>query len=310
MRILIFGAGAIGSAVGGLMMRGRSRKSIHLLGRERHISRIGKDGLEFKGIWGDFKMKGFAGLYTSVEEIGDEFDVVILSVKAYDIPNVLDELVKIKGEPVIISFQNGIGNMEMLCKRFLPERIGGARVIFGAVLEEPGKVRVSVCGGPILVGTMMGGENEVLKRLIRLLAEGGIPSEFVDDIKTPLWEKALYNSALNPLSAILKRTYGELADDPATREIMKGIIDEGFKVAIRKGAKFNFKNPDDFFRYFLEDMIPPTREHKSSMLQDIERGKKTEIDALCGAIVNFGEELNIPTPVNRTVYMFMKTLCS
>jgi 2-dehydropantoate 2-reductase len=309
MKVLIFGAGAIGSTIGGFLARAKEAQ-IHMLGRKEHIEAVKSRGLSITGLWGNFKVKNFTGLHTSPDTIKTSFDVVVVSVKAYSNPTIVDHLRKIICK-TFVSFQNGVGNMEILAEKLNPEMVGGARVIFGSVFEKPGKVNITVYGGPILLGPYLrhseGDTVKTLKKLAHVLKESGIPAKFVKDIHTPLWEKALYNCALNPLSAILKKTYGELADDLHARRIMEMVIHEGFEVAMRCGAKY-YGNSDDFFKHFLDDMIPPTRGHISSMLQDIERRKRTEIDALNGAIVRFGREKGVRTPVNEVLTDIIKSV--
>jgi 2-dehydropantoate 2-reductase len=108
----------------------------------------------------------------------------------------------------------------------------------------------------------------------------------------------MYNSALNPLSAILEVTYGELGQRQETREVMRKVIKEIFQVMVKKEVRIPFKDSDDYYNFFMEKQLPPTANHHSSMLQDITRGRQTEIDALNGAISQYAIELGTETPYN------------
>jgi 2-dehydropantoate 2-reductase len=108
----------------------------------------------------------------------------------------------------------------------------------------------------------------------------------------------LYNCSLNPLGALLEVSYGKLGNDAKTREIIKIILDEIFQVCRAKGVKLPYRDADDYYSYLLEKQLPPTAGHRSSMLQDILAGRKTEIEALNGAISKYAQELGIFTPYN------------
>jgi 2-dehydropantoate 2-reductase len=118
--------------------------------------------------------------------------------------------------------------------------------------------------------------------------------------------KVLYNSALNPLSAILEVPYGRLGERPETGLVMRNVMKEIFEVIHQKGVKLPFVGYEDYYKYFMERLLPPTVDHRSSMLQDIIMGRKTEIDALNGAISRCGIELGIETPYNDMLTYLIK----
>ena len=306
MRVLIFGAGAIGSAVGGMLSRAGC--SVYLLGKPKHIERIKEKGLRITGLWGDFVVDKFEGLYTD-KEISEvsriKFDSIIVCVKSYSTEDVSKIITRFDFD-VVYSFQNGIGNVETL-SYFLSD-VCGARIIFGSIVEDYGKIRITVYGGPILIGIVKGEKKKNVEELIKLLNDGGIPSEFVSDIQRFIWEKSLYNCALNPLSAIMNKTYGQLVDDAYSRQIMSEVIKEGFEVGTKYGIRFSQRDWREFYNYFLDFMIPPTRDHISSMIQDIKMGRRTEIDSLCGAINSIGRKYKINTKVNETLWRIIKSL--
>jgi 2-dehydropantoate 2-reductase len=119
--------------------------------------------------------------------------------------------------------------------------------------------------------------------------------------------KAFYNIALNPLSAILRVPYGFLGQHEETRALMKHMLKEAFRVAGAEGVELN-STSEEYFQHLLEKQLPPTAEHRSSMLQDIEKGKKTEIDYLNGAVTKLGRKHGIPTPYNDAMAAIIKSL--
>jgi 2-dehydropantoate 2-reductase len=170
-------------------------------------------------------------------------------------------------------------------------------------------VKVSVYADKVLLGSPFAGVNSyLLRRLESDLNASGIPTAVVtsSEIWAALWGKVLYNSALNPLSALLEVSYGELGAEEETRHIMRTILGEIFQVLEQRGVKLTYKDHGEYYRYFMEKQLPPTRGHRSSMLQDILQGKKTEIDSLNGAISQYARGLGIATPYNDLITNLIK----
>ncbi len=306
MKFLVFGAGAVGSAIGSRLALAGS--DVHLVGRKEHIDKIAKEGLIVKGIWGENVIKNFKLSYSPPE--GEFFDVVLITVKTFSTESA-GKILKQAGVKAraFISAQNGLGNYEILSLYISP--VISSRVIFGVVFEKYGEIEVTVWGGPILFGFWNPlDKSEELKRFLSEVADvfcnAGLDSKYVDDIRTPIWEKVIYNSALNPLSVILGSTYGEIVDNEFSLEIAKEVIFEGVEIARLEGAKF--EDGEAFFKKFLDELIPPTREHTSSMIQDIKRRGRTEIDSLCGAIVKYGLKHNKFPKFNYTLWKLIKAI--
>jgi 2-dehydropantoate 2-reductase len=306
MKFLIFGAGALGSVFGGFLSQ---KNDVALIGRGEHISQINNRGLEITGIWGEHYFSNIT-TYKSTSEMPDKtfFDLVIITTKAYDTEKAVREIqpLVIK-ETAVMSMQNGIGNEEFIIQGVGEKRTMGGMAIFGASMKEPGKVEVTVYASECLVGDLTGGISERAKAISKAFSESGIPTKPSEDILRDKWMKAFYNISLNPLSAILKTPYGELGKRKETMEIIKAMLGEAFGVAKASGIELEY-TWSEYFDYLLKKQLPPTAAHRSSMLQDIEKGKKTEIDFLNGAIVQRGRKLGVKTPVNETIKNIIKSL--
>jgi 2-dehydropantoate 2-reductase len=188
-------------------------------------------------------------------------------------------------------------------------RTVGARIIFGAQIETPGTARVTVYADKVLIGSPSGSaDRDKIQLVCDHLNDAQIPSSLCDDIESHLWGKVLYNCSLNPLGAILNMPYGALRDVPELLDIIHQIIREIFAVAKAKGIRLLYNGPEDYYQTLLEVQIPPTASHRSSMLQDMEKGRLTEIDALNGAIGVYGRQLSVPTPVNDVITAIIKGL--
>lgn len=302
---LIFGAGAIGSVLGGFLREAGC--DVTFVGRGAHFRAMQDKGLKITGIWGDHyipadRIKGFSYQKSSDESMKETYSVILLCVKstatkeaARDASTLLNE------DGIMVSMQNGLNNWETISSYVGAERTVGGRVIFGSEIPEPGTANVTVNADDVLLGEpFVPVSRQLLTALDDDLRRSGIPSRIVSpaEIHAALWMKVLYNSALNPLSAIMEVPYGRLGDSPETRAVMRNVMKEIFLVVQQKGVKVPFRGYEDYYKFFMERLLPPTVDHRSSMLQDMILGRPTEIDALNGAISTFGKELGIETPYN------------
>jgi 2-dehydropantoate 2-reductase len=300
VRVLVAGAGALGSVIGGLLRR--AGHDVTLLGRDPHVAAIAASGLEIDGLWGRHHVTGF-GLATTPTGLAGPYDAILVTVKAYDTCRAAAETVAaLAPTGVMISLQNGLGNVETLREVAGPDRALGGRVIFGTELTAPGCVRVTVYADRVLLGAV-GGHGEETTERAREWAErldaAGIPAAHCGDITAALWGKVLYNAALNPLGALLGVHYGALGEHSHTREIMDRVIVETFAVAMAEQVQLPWASAAAYREIFYDRLLPSTYRHRSSMLQDLERGRRTEIDALNGAVWARGGARGIETPANE-----------
>jgi 2-dehydropantoate 2-reductase len=299
-RILIAGCGAIGSAFGCLLRQAGHK--VTLLGREWHLDAIRSHGLRMDGIWGSHQAAGFQ-FATRVSDLSDRYDLMIISVKAYDTARIAASAFQfIKDDGLVLSAQNGLGNIEALANLFGPERSLGANVLVGAKIPEPGRVTITVQAAPIIIGPLEVSDcvmMEAIHSWARLFQAARIPCETTTRILSHLWAKVFYNAPLNALGALLRVHYGALGDDAPLRTLMDRIIDEAFIVARTMGIELLWKTANEYQRLFYGHLLPSTYNHESSMLQDLQRGRRTEIDAINGQIWRCGETMVVPTPFNE-----------
>ena len=302
LRVLVAGAGAVGSVLGGLLAAAGHRVS--LLGREPHMAAIATDGLRIEGLFGEHRI----GRLRTASRAGDlepPFDAVLLTVKSYDTPAMLAATADlVVSEGCVIALQNGLGNVEQVVGAVGPARALGGRVIFGAVVPRPGRARVTVIADPIAIGAGVPGTpaaEAMARAWADRFAAAGIPTAYTAELHAHLWTKVFYNAALNPLGALLGQPYGALAADADARAIMDDVFDEGFAVAGARGVVPLVPSAAAYRELFYGRLVPSTADHRSSMLQDLERGRRTEIDAINGCIWRYGRDAGIPTPVNATL---------
>jgi 2-dehydropantoate 2-reductase len=297
--VLVAGAGALGSVFGGLLALAGT--PVTLLGRAAHLYAVREGGLAVDGLFGAHRVGGLA-CATDVAELDARYETILLTVKSWDTRGMIERVAPLLSEQgVVICLQNGLGNLEAVAEVVGPSRVLGGRVIFGAELPAPGRVRVTVIADPVLVGSPDAGDTGSDARArawAERFAAAGIPSRHTTRLLPELWAKVLYNAALNPLGALLGVPYGRLPEDPDARATMDDVIDEAFAVARACGVALAWGTPMEYRQTFYGRLVPSTADHRSSMLQDLERGRPTEIEAINGYVVRQGAVHGVPTPAN------------
>jgi len=308
MKILILGAGAIGSLFGGFLARAGHK--VFFLGRQTNNDAIRNKGLKIDGIWGDHLIAGIS-CFESLNQIIDqglkEFDYIIVSVKSYDTESVVSEYInKFPASAPVISLQNGLGNIEKIENLVKSENIIGGRVITGVEYLNPGHIRVTVSASDPVLGAINKSSAGIAEEAAELFTAAGINTDVTDSIQTFVWEKVLYNCALNALSTIININYGKLLSSPSAKDLILNILIEIYNVIRKEKILVNFATPQDYTEHLFDKLIPLTFDHHPSMLQDINHNKRTEIDALNGAIVEISKKHNLYSPYNSTILNILK----
>lgn len=204
----------------------------------------------------------------------------------------------LKSDGLALTLQNGLGNDEKLSAVLGANRVSLGVTTAGATLLGPGRVR-SGGSGKVSLGSHPG-----IEPIADALHQSGFSVEIVADPKALLWGKLVINAAINPLTALMRVPNGELLNRPAARALMGEAALEAAKVAYAKSISLPYAD----LIAAVEEVAQRTATNYSSMLQDVLRGARTEIDAINGAIVRAGEETGIPTPVNMTLWQLVKGL--
>lgn len=226
-----------------------------------------------------------------------DIPTALVLVKAWQTARAAAQLAScLTPDGLALTLQNGWGNREQLEEALGTERVAVGITTAGATLLGPGHVRVGG-EGPITLGS-----HPRLAPLAELLGQAGFAVSTVDDVNSLLWGKLVVNAAINPLTALLQVPNGQLLARPAARELMARAAREAAAVGTAQGFALPFQDPVAA----AEEVAYHTAENRSSMYQDVLRGAPTEIDAICGAVVRAGRELNVPTPVNQTLWLLVK----
>jgi 2-dehydropantoate 2-reductase len=277
------------------------------------MNAIAKDGLFIDGIWGEYRVGGIA-CYTSVAHIPEqqrvECELALVTVKSYDTDEVMRGCIHLFPESMaFVSLQNGLGNIECITAHAGCSRVIGGRVIFGVVFVANGHVRVTVEADRTALGVpaSCAVDKALVESCAGMFSEAGIRCVTTDAIEQLLWGKMLYNCSLNALATVLGTHYGSLLET-GLQDVMLTIVGEIFEVASRCGVTLPFDSPQAYADILFGELIPRTYDHLPSMLQDISRGKRTEIDALNGYVVQLAQRHGCDVPYNRIIVELVQAM--
>jgi len=311
MNIMVLGAGAVGMVCGGYLAKSNHR--VALLGREVNMGAVNSGGLYIKGIWGDHHIPDVEG-YTDLSKLRkskrgeDGFDLALVTVKAYDTDTMLQRLCSMFPDPYpVVSLQSGLGNMEQILRAVGKDRMISGSVGFSAENVVPGTVTVTAYDEETRVGGIENGlgYNRV-KRIADLLSDAGIPTLPTTEIEKIIWNGALFGCALDGLAAVLEVNYGFLGEHEAARKLIAAIVREFFAVLEKEKKKVDWPDAETYLRDLFERFIPARRERFALMVRDIQAGKRTEIEAFNGAIVNSAHAHGFDVPFNWLIRHLVK----
>jgi 2-dehydropantoate 2-reductase len=299
-RVLIAGTGAVGGYFGGLLAR--AGHDVVFLARGANLAALRTHGLVVESVDGDFTVARPSAVETVVGLAPVE--LVIVAAKSYDTWAVAAAIASVVGpETTVLSLQNGVENEAILAAALGLPPLLGAMTHIGAELVAPGRVR-HVAQGTIYFGELGGDETPRTRALAALLATAGVQHRVCRDILLRLWDKLAWNAAYNAVTAVTRTTPGTIASLPATLALVRDVIAEVYAVARAQGIGLDDAHIDAVLTMSRE-RLPDLR---TSMLQDVERGRRLEHDALNGAVIRYGHAVGVATPLNRTLHALVDAL--
>jgi 2-dehydropantoate 2-reductase len=298
LRLVVLGAGAIGSLIGGLLSE--VGLDVTLVGRLPHMKAIRSHGLHISGATGSKTIRIKAEVDTSA--IKEEADIILCTVKAYDTKQAaIDTKNLMSKESLFLCIQNGL-DVEKEAAEVLGEgNVGRGVTSNGALFIKPGYIKHTGVGETV-IGCPDARWRTATNRLVEFLNAAGLPATLTKDISKVVWSKVLVNVGINAIGAITHLKNGELLLNPHLKHLMESAIREGLFVAEKVGL--NLKDENIVEKTF--EIAEATAANKNSMLQDVEKGKKTEIDFINGAIARIGKRMGIPIPINDTLTSLVK----
>lgn len=303
---VVIGAGPVGSILSAHLLREGIDVILVDILKERLLA-MKKKGLMVKDsrnqITGDF-VEFPKKILFSPKEIKGKPDLIFICVKTYCLMDVVSEIAEIfPSPPKLVVFQNGLDNEEQAAKVLGKENVLRCIINYAGRMVSDTEVEITFFNRPNYIGVMNSGNIPLAQEIAEILTRAGLETEYTVDIKKHEWEKAILNACLASVSTITGLTMKEVMDSPPLRGIVEKLLLEGIKVAEGAGVKFS----DNFYELGLS-YLSKGGYHKPSMLLDIEKGGKTEIDFLNAKIVEHGEKLGIPVPYNWTITAIIRGL--
>jgi 2-dehydropantoate 2-reductase len=300
MKIAIVGPGAIGCLLAAFLTKSKADVCLIDNNPER-TKRITHDGIKVEGIAGDFTIR--LPVTAEPKEVGT-CDLIIICVKSYNTEEAIKSARDLIGDNTqILTLQNGIGNVQILNDAAGEEKVIGGITSCGATLLGPGHIRYAGKGDTI-IGKTNGKVLGAVREVAGVLNKAGFEAKISKDINGVIWGKLIINVGINALAVVTRLHNGRLIEYNGTRDIMRAAVQEAVKVAKRKRIKLLYDDPIQK----VEGVAKATAGNICSMLQDVLRKKRTEIDFINGAIVRQAKALNIPTPVNEVLTSLIKTI--
>ena len=310
--MIVFGAGAVGLGLASALLAAGAR--VRIVARPASEAALRAHGLLRTGLFG--RAEAPPGTFTVAESAaalpGGAADFALVATKAFDTDAAASALAAaphVAGEQTrFVLCQNGWGNAERFAARFPAARVFSARVITGFRKPALHHVEITVHAEPVHVGSLFGASTSEVAPLCAAIAKGGLPCEPSERIGEDLWAKLLYNATLNPLGAILGASYGALGASPHARGVMEALARESFAVMRAAGFRTHWPDAEAWLADFYARLLPPTAAHESSMLQDLRAGRRTEIDAITGAVVELARGHGVAAPVSESVLALVRFL--
>lgn len=296
--ILLVGTGALSTLFAARLSEAGHRVS--MLGTWKDgLQALGENGARISDANGDERSFQVHATNDPNEVKGIKHAIVL--VKSWQTKRAADQLKGILAlDGIALTLQNGLGNRETLARELGPGRVALGSTTTGATLLGPGLARE---GGE---GTISIEQNQALGPVEEALKSAGFNVQTVEDAQSLVWGKLVINVAINPLTALLRVKNGELLERPPAREMMKALAVETAQVARAEKITLPFDDPVAK----AEDVARRTAANTSSMLQDILRGAPTEIDAICGAVVEAAKRHRIQTPANWACWKLVRALAN
>ena len=304
LRMAILGAGALGATFGFLLAD--AGVDVTLIDVDaRKIASLNDEGVTL--VWPDETRRTLVIPATTDPASVGPVDLVQISVKGYHTRSAAELALPMLGDHTyVLSLQNGLLNLEHIAEVVGIERVVGGVTAHSAMPLTATVIRYNGGLGGIDLGRYDGSDDPGLERVVAMFASAGFPTHLIaGDVRAPIWKKLLANTSTNPVAAITGMTGYELRGSPPASALIRALADETAAVAKAHGIRFDVI---DEAGEFVIRTLEFVGHNKVSMLQDIEAGRRTEVDNLNLAVVAEGERLGVATPLNWAIGQVIRAL--
>lgn len=294
MRILIVGAGAMGTFFATCLSQGND------------VILLAKDEVAREIVARPIRVSGKTEIEAEVEIRTNVFgvkrpDAVIICTKAYDTASAMSTLAPLHRRCVFLTLQNGLGNAEALAAR--ARKVVAGVTSHGVTFVKPGEV-IHAGIGDIFLGPFQGTILAEAERAARAFSVCGLQAKAIDPITPHIWTKAAVNAGINPVASLARGANGIILERTELKRMFEDAVREAARVAVAEGVDVSEESVLDY----ATKVLLRTRGNRNSMLQDLERGRRTEIDQINGEIVRRGGGRGVPTPTNEMLVARIKEL--
>ena len=298
MRIAVVGAGGVGGYFGGRLAEAGS--DVVFLARGAHLQAMQTRGLRIESPAGDVHLTHVNATHDPAA-IGP-VDIVLFAVKLYDSETASRALPALVGShTAVIPLQNGVEGVDIVTRAVGAANTAGGTCYVTAVIAEPGVIRHTAMEH-VIFGELDGRRSPRLERLLDACGPAKFRSTLSENIHVDIWTKFVRLSVFSGMTSVTRGPIGAIVADPELLAMLKAAVREATIVAQARGVPVPEDGPDRVEKAYKA--LPPTT--KSSMLQDLERGRRLELPWLSGAVVRIGEELGVPTPIHRFIATVLK----
>ncbi|MEM9432362.1 MAG: ketopantoate reductase family protein [Pseudomonadota bacterium] len=307
--VAVFGGGSVGLCLAAHFAKAGAR--VVLLVRNASLDTMQDAPLSVSGLLGDHVISTDAYSVCDAAAPTQEVlgcDMLIMTTKAYDLHQALAPFAQKERCPPLLLLQNGMGAAEIAREVVGTDvPIYSSAMMIGMVRQSATSVDVTAQSSPILCGSLLGDPEEPLQSMLHVAEQGFVPMAHDPSIRETIAFKLLFNSCMNPTGALTAQTYGELLENPDSRDLIIGLADETLAAYAKA---FNYR-PADNGEHYVDDILskiifPRAQGHQSSMLQDLQAGRMTEIDFLNGAIIRLADDVGLPSVRHRSISQLIK----
>jgi 2-dehydropantoate 2-reductase len=301
-KVAVVGIGATGTVVAAALLR-KYPESVLADPKPGWAEALMKKGLRVSGqITYEVPVEHCVSAIDEIKELRP--DLIFVCTKTFHLQQVLEELKGlVKPGTKIISTHNGLGTEDVVAEEFGVDAAFRMSLNFGVSLKGPGEVEVAFFNRPNYLGALTDENREMGQEIARVLTEGGLDTQFVDDIKLHVWRKMIHKCSLSSICAVTDRSIGEILEYPPAREIADACFQEAVAVAKAMGYDLGENYIESSMGY-----LEKAKAHKDSMCYDLANKTPTEIDFLGGKIVEYGRSKGVPTPYFVTMTNLVKAL--
>jgi 2-dehydropantoate 2-reductase len=298
MRIAVVGAGGVGGYFGGRLAA--TDADVTFLARGAHLEAIRAKGLKLESFRGDLHLPNVNATDDPVE-IGP-VDIVLFTVKLYDAESATALLPPLIGpDTAVIPVQNGVDAANIVSRVVGPAHTAGGTVYIAGVIAEPGVIRHTALGR-LVFGELDGSHSARLQKFLDVCTPAGFDVTLSNNVQVEIWRKFVLLSVFSGMTAVTRCSIGPIASDPDLSDMLRAAVAETMAVAHATGVAVPDAVLDDVDRAYKT--LPPHM--KSSMLEDLERGKRLELPWLSGAVARIGREVGVPTPIHQFIATVLK----